>query len=112
MIHGNARMTLERSLPMAIKTREKQREEEEKPVIISTINQSKVLENVFVQLGKPRDLCKVCGTLTRATPISQTSFRVQIYREMPIATLTDSFFVHVNGDGKILRSDPAISRKY
>lgn len=96
---------------MAIKTKER-REEEEKPVVISTVNPTKVLENVFVQLGKPKNLCSVAPSLTRATPITQTSFRVQIYREIPYATLTDTFFVTVNPEGKIVRSNPAIEKKY
>jgi hypothetical protein len=91
--------------------RKKCREEEAAPVI-SKVDPNAVLASVFKQLGKPRDLSPMGSSLTRATPISPASFRVQIYRDTPHATLTDSFFVHVNGEGDIVRSIPAINLKY
>ena len=97
----------------------RKRKEEEATPPISTIHPSVVLEEVLNQLGKPKDLSKICESLTRATPITQASFRVNIYRDLPSsvltgtnAKLTDSFWVVVNKEGKIVRSDPAIERKY
>ena len=102
--------------------------EEEKPPVISTVDPKVVLENVLKQLGKPKDLSAEGPSLTRATPITQSSFRVQIYRCVPpkveegwareattifpTNTLTDWFFVNVNKEGGIVRSNPAIVGKY
>lgn len=99
--------------------------EEELPPPISTIDPKLVLESVLGQLGKPSDLCQSSGCLTRATPITQFSFRVQIYRTMEVAPgfgqtqaifpsniLTDTFFVKVNGEGSVIKSDKPIERKY
>ena len=95
-----------------IESAKKRCREEDKPPVISTVNPSVVLTNVLNQLGKPKDLSAFGGCLTRATPITQKSFRVMIYRDTPSPTLTDTFFVNVNNEGGILRSSPAIVAKY
>ena len=93
------------------KTAKKKQPQEETPVI-SEIDPKVVLENVFEQLGKPKDLCRISPSYTRATPITSSTFRVNIYREDPYARLTDSFYVWVNKTGKIKKSEPAITRRY
>jgi hypothetical protein len=96
--------------------KKKQQAEENPP--ISTIDPNAVLASVFEKLGKPDNLCAVSPCLTRATPITQKSFRVQIYcktSEGGIAAapvLTDTFFVTVNNDGGIVKSDEPIVKKY
>lgn len=86
--------------------------QEEERVVISTVDPKLVLDNVLKQLGKPTDMAAVSANQTRATPISQYAFRVNICRMTPHLTLTDSFFVRVNDKGQIAESDPAISKKY
>ena len=91
--------------------------EEDVPPPISTVDPKIVLENVLKQLGKPNNLCPVSPCLTRAVPIKQSAFRVQIYCKGDEnvgfgAQLTDTFWVRVNGEGDIMSSIPAISQKY
>jgi hypothetical protein len=100
-------------------TKKKQRQEDEVPPV-STIDPQVVLDNVFKQLGKPHNLCQISSCLTRATPITQKSFRVMIYCKTEVSergigaapVLTDTFFVHVNDEGKIINSDEPIVKKY
>ena len=97
----------------------KKRNQDDKNPPISTVDPQVVLDNVFKQLGKPRDMCVVAPSLTRATPIRQTAFRVQIYRQGDEAKgiaaspwLSDTFFVTVNAKGDIVNSDEPILPKY
>lgn len=104
-------------------TKKKSPHQEDAPPPISTISGNAVLEEVFAILGKPKDL--LSGTFTRATPISQFSFRVNIYRKIILTEterremledykikLTDSFYVRVDGTGAVLSSNPPIVRRY
>lgn len=77
--------------------------------IISTIKPDTILDNIFKILGKPPNLDLRCPSLTRATPINQHEFRVNIYCDK---RLTDTFFVKVNENGEIIKSDPILKKKY
>lgn len=79
---------------------------------ISPVNPQHVLNSVLQLLGRPADLAPISACRTRATPITPYSFRVNIFRMCPDATLTDSFFVKVNARGLILQSTPPIAKKY
>lgn len=107
---------------MATATKKKMSQEDVPPPI-STISGESVLAGVFAVLGKPEDL--LGGTFTRATPLSQCTFRVNIYRKIKLTDkerrerledhnikLTDSFYVKVDGTGEVLFSNPPIARRY
>jgi hypothetical protein len=93
-------------------TKTAKKKQQEEVSVVSTVSPDIVLENVFEQLGKPKDLCRISPSYTRATPITSSTFRVNIYREDPYAHLSDSFYVWVNQSGKIKKSEPAITRRY
>jgi hypothetical protein len=97
--------------------------QEDVPPPISTISSDSVLAGVFAILGKPNDL--LGGTFTRATPLSQFTFRVNIYRKVKLTDaerrerledynvkLANSFYVKVDGTGEVLYSNPPITRRY
>lgn len=86
-------------------------QEEIKPV--STISPYVIIDNVLKELGTPPNLCQLSSSLTRATPVTQNSFRVQIYcYKEDCVVLTDTFFVHVDDEGNIVKSYPTIAKKY
>ena len=100
-------------------TAKKKRKIDDENPPISTVDSQVVLDNVFKQLGKPSNLCPTAPCLTRATPINQHSFRVQVYCKGDESkgigaspSLTDTFWVTVNDKGAIINSDPAIDKKY
>lgn len=79
---------------------------DDEPPPVSTIDPQTVLQSVLAQLGKPKDMAK-----SRATPITQTKFRVNIWRTEPMR-ISDSFFVEVDGLGEFVKSNPPITKKY
>ena len=85
--------------------------------VVSTIGPSIVLKNVLNILGKPENMSKIVPSLTRATPVTQDTFRVNIYTQVDKGfytadTLTHSFFVRVDNKGKVVHSNPEIIKKY
>jgi hypothetical protein len=103
---------------MSVETMEKKKRvvADDAPPPISEINPQVVLDNVFKQLGKPKDLCPISGNLTRAVPIKKRAFRVNIFRKptdiFGAGDMSESFYVRVNDNGDIVSSDPAINKKY
>jgi hypothetical protein len=94
----------------------KKRVDDDTPPPISEIDPKVVLDNVFKQLGKPKNVCPSGGSLTRATACKKREFRVNIFCKpndvFGSGQLTDSFWVKVNDKGDIVSSDPAINKKY
>ena len=91
--------------------------EDDTPPPISTIESSVVLNGVLQRLGTPRGMCQVTVNLTRATAVTQYTFRVNIYVEdvRPIYTahvLKHSYFVRVDPTGEIIASNPEIIKQY
>ena len=87
------------------------------PPPVSTIDASGVLNEVLLLLGTPPGMCQVTPNLTRATAVTQNSFRVNIYVEdvRPIYTahiLKHSYFVRVDNTGSIVSSNPEIVKQY
>jgi len=100
----------------AVKERPVQHREEETPPV-STITPRMVLDGVLRRLGKPSNMSKVSPSLTRATAVTQNSFRVNIYTDIVKSgftanELTHTYFVHVDEDGKVMRSNPEIIKQY
>jgi len=93
-----------------LKTNKKTEKVEETP--ISTISSNDVLNHVLSLLGRPKDLCQTSPNLTRATPITQNRFRVNVCRYTPNPTLTDTFFVYTNDIGQVIKSYPEITKRY
>jgi len=93
------------------------RVEEDTTPPVSTIGASGVLAEVLRILGTPPNMCQVTVNLTRATPVTQNSFRVNIYVEEPrdmytAQVLRHSYFVHVDPTGTITASNPEIIKQY
>lgn len=89
---------------------------EENPPV-SVISPKVVLGNVLRQLGKPGNMSKESPSLTRATAVTQNSFRVNIYLEeyksnFWSSRLGHSFFVKVDEKGKVINSTPEIVKQY
>ena len=94
-----------------VATKKKRVTEDDVPVI-STVNPRDVLNSVLRILGKPHDLMRTCPSYTRATPVTQNSFRVNIYTESALPGIADTFFVHVDGNGTIVSATPEIIKRY
>ena len=87
------------------------------PPVVSTIGPATVLAAVLRQLGKPKNISKVSPSLTRATAVTQDTFRVNIYTDVnkghfTANELTHSYFVRVDDNGRIVRSNPEIVKAY
>ncbi len=73
-----------------------------------------ILNNIFQQLGKPVNLSPISSCLTRITQTQEKAYRVLIYchEDNYIHRLTDTFWINVDENGQIIKSNPKIVKKY
>ena len=66
-------------------------------------------KQVLHALGEPRNLLKV-----QVRPLWDGYYRVNVLvgEDVTSARVTDSFFVTIDGEGKILTSSPKVVRRY
>ena len=106
-----------KKMETAVKEKPVKQRNDDTPPPVSTIESKVVLGNVLRQLGKPHNMCQISPSLTRATPVTQSSFRVNIYTaedrgHFTSQVLSHTFFVKVDENGKIVSSNPEIIKHY
>jgi hypothetical protein len=70
---------------------------------------ARIGEQVLRALGEPGDLVKV-----QARPVGENAYRVNVFvgADVASARVANSYFLVVDGDGKIVVSTPEIKRQY
>jgi hypothetical protein len=68
-----------------------------------------IRDNVVCDLGRPAGLYQV-----QVRPLWEDMYRVNVFvgADAASAKVADSFFLQADGEGKILSSAPAITRRY
>ncbi|HVS35903.1 MAG TPA: hypothetical protein VMS17_09995 [Gemmataceae bacterium] len=70
---------------------------------------SLIKEQIIHTLGEPRDLLQV-----QVRPLWEGHYRANVFigKDSASAQVADSFFLTIDGDGNIMASTPAITKKY
>jgi hypothetical protein len=95
----------ETSLPMVQQRAQKDRMERHEQEALNAV----IREQVMHALGKPDDLLAVA-----VRPLWDKFYRVNVFvgPEIGSARVANSYFLEIDGDGKIAASTPKITRQY
>lgn len=92
----------------------KQEEQEKKEVAAQKRKRDGLLEdlvrdNVLFDLGRPNNLYRV-----QVTRVGNVKYRVNVFvgSSLTLAKIAHSYFLEADGHGKILSSNPVITRTY
>ena len=90
-------------------TKQEQSQQAERELQQSRSQEAVIRDHVMHDLGRPAALHQV-----QVRPLWDNHFRVNVFvgADAASAKVADSFFLETDGDGKVLTSTPAITRRY
>jgi len=90
------------------KTDKRQQHQNDERLVLEA-GYSAIKEQIIAVLGKPADLLKVV-----ARPLWERCFRVNVFvgENAATAKIANSYFVEVDSDDRLIKSNPKITKEY